>query len=402
MLVGQRHRDHGGDLVPRRTHADAQDARQRRACRSSSSAWARRSAARARRSTPARSFGNVFSSRQEPVGRAAPADGGDRRRGGHGRGLQRARSAARCSRSKCCAERCRSGWCCRRSPPRPSRPRSRRLHPQRADLRDARLRGHASDLPVRRPRGADRRRLGGRLRPADRLGGPGGPSAGAATSRRPRSFSRSGSSRSLSRRCWAMGRTSRRSLFRQPMAPLALLLLLPIRPLCTVGLVASGAPGGLFTPSLAAGRADGQRARLPLAAYVAPQGDLGLFALLGAGAMVAATTQGPVSTLVMMMELTGQARLFALPMLVMHRRRDADGAQHRDPLDLRGAAYRRGGRRAAEAAGGAVLGRAAGSIAATACLEQPPNGKAASLAAFSFVRGVFASDQRAATGFARR
>ena len=38
--------------------------------------------------------------------------------------------------------------------------------------------------------------------------------------------------------------------------------------------------------------------------------------LLGAGAMVAATTQGAISALVMVMELTGQARLFALPMLI--------------------------------------------------------------------------------------
>ena len=33
--------------------------------------------------------------------------------------------------------------------------------------------------------------------------------------------------------------------------------------------------------------------------------------------MLAATTQGPVSSLVLMMELTGQARLFALPMLLI-------------------------------------------------------------------------------------
>ncbi len=105
-------------------------------------------------------------------------------------------------------------------------------------------------------------------------------------------------------------------LFRQPMAPLALLLLLPIRPLCTIGLVASGSPGGLFTPSLAAGALMGSALGSLWLLFV-PQGDIGLFALLGAGAMVAATTQGPVSTLVMMMELTGQARLFALPMLVI-------------------------------------------------------------------------------------
>jgi chloride channel protein, CIC family len=105
-------------------------------------------------------------------------------------------------------------------------------------------------------------------------------------------------------------------LFRQPIAPLALLVLLPIRPLCTVGSVASGAPGGLFTPSLAAGALAGSALGALWLSFV-PQGDIGLFALLGAGAMIAATTQGPISALVMMMELTGQARLFALPMLVV-------------------------------------------------------------------------------------
>ena len=47
-----------------------------------------------------------------------------------------------------------------------------------------------------------------------------------------------------------------------------------------------------------------------------PGGDIGVYALLGGGAMLAATTQGPISSLVLMMELTGQARQFALPMLV--------------------------------------------------------------------------------------
>jgi H+/Cl- antiporter ClcA len=32
--------------------------------------------------------------------------------------------------------------------------------------------------------------------------------------------------------------------------------------------------------------------------------------------MLGATTQGPISSLVLMMELTGQARAFALPMLI--------------------------------------------------------------------------------------
>ncbi len=104
-------------------------------------------------------------------------------------------------------------------------------------------------------------------------------------------------------------------MFQQPFGPVALLVLLPLRPLCTIVSVASGAPGGLFTPSLSAGALAGGALGALWLSFV-PQGNVGLFALLGAGAMVAATTQGPISTLVMMMELTGEARLFALPMLV--------------------------------------------------------------------------------------
>jgi len=42
----------------------------------------------------------------------------------------------------------------------------------------------------------------------------------------------------------------------------------------------------------------------------------GLFALLGAAAVLAATTQGPISTVVLMIELTGRDRSFILPMLL--------------------------------------------------------------------------------------
>jgi H+/Cl- antiporter ClcA len=43
---------------------------------------------------------------------------------------------------------------------------------------------------------------------------------------------------------------------------------------------------------------------------------VGLCALLGASAVIAATTQGPISAIVLMMELTGRDRSFALPMLL--------------------------------------------------------------------------------------
>ncbi len=105
------------------------------------------------------------------------------------------------------------------------------------------------------------------------------------------------------------------TLFARGLPTLAVLILLPVRPLCTIGSVASGAPGGLFTPSLAAGALMGAALGEAWGAFV-PGTHNGVFALLGAGAMLAATTQGPISSLILMMELTGQAREFALPMLI--------------------------------------------------------------------------------------
>ena len=105
-------------------------------------------------------------------------------------------------------------------------------------------------------------------------------------------------------------------LFLHPLEPVVLAALVFVRPLATVASVASGAPGGLFTPSLAAGALAGA-ALGELWLQIHPGGDIGLYALLGAGAMLAASTQGPISSLVLMMELTGQARAFALPMITV-------------------------------------------------------------------------------------
>ena len=52
-------------------------------------------------------------------------------------------------------------------------------------------------------------------------------------------------------------------------------------------------------------------------AWLFPGIPSGLFALLGAGAMLAASTQGPISAVVLMMELTGYARAAILPMLII-------------------------------------------------------------------------------------
>lgn len=98
-------------------------------------------------------------------------------------------------------------------------------------------------------------------------------------------------------------------------APL-LLALLGLRPAATLLCLGSGAPGGLFTPTLATGALLGGVLGLPWM-LVWPGVPPGMFALLGATALVAATTQGPISATVLMMEMTGYARAAVLPMLVM-------------------------------------------------------------------------------------
>ena len=91
--------------------------------------------------------------------------------------------------------------------------------------------------------------------------------------------------------------------------------LLLLRPAATLLCLGSGAPGGLFTPSLAMGAMLGGVLGLPWS-WILPGVPPGLFALLGAAAMLAATTQGPISTVVLMMELTGYARAAMLPTLL--------------------------------------------------------------------------------------
>ena len=110
------------------------------------------------------------------------------------------------------------------------------------------------------------------------------------------------------------GQDLAQALFMGPLGTFALCSLVVLRPFATVASAASGAPGGLFTPSLTFGALMGS-ALGGLWLFIHPGGAIGLYAILGAGAMLAATTQGPISSLVLMMELTGQARAFAVPML---------------------------------------------------------------------------------------
>ena len=96
---------------------------------------------------------------------------------------------------------------------------------------------------------------------------------------------------------------------------LLLLTLVVLRPLATLVCVRCGAPGGLFTPSLTAGAMLGGVLGYAWS-WLWPGVPVGLCAVLGAGAVLAATTQGPISTVVLMMELTGRDRSFILPLIL--------------------------------------------------------------------------------------
>jgi H+/Cl- antiporter ClcA len=99
--------------------------------------------------------------------------------------------------------------------------------------------------------------------------------------------------------------------------PLTLLMiLLVLKPVATVMCIRSGAPGGLFTPSLTIGALLGGVLGHAWS-WLWPGVPPGLFALLGAGAILGATTQGPISTVVILMELTGRDRSFIPPLLLI-------------------------------------------------------------------------------------
>lgn len=98
-------------------------------------------------------------------------------------------------------------------------------------------------------------------------------------------------------------------------APALLGILIVLKPAATLLSMRSGAPGGMFTPTLTVGAMLGGALGWAWS-WLWPGVPAGLFALLGATAMLAATTQGPISASVLMMELTGRDRSFILPLLL--------------------------------------------------------------------------------------
>ena len=99
------------------------------------------------------------------------------------------------------------------------------------------------------------------------------------------------------------------------MAVPLLAAVLILKPLATVACLGSGAPGGLFTPTMTYGAVLGALLGHAWAA-VWPEAQIGSYAIIGAGAVLAASTQGPVSAIVLMLELTRRIDALMVPLML--------------------------------------------------------------------------------------
>ncbi|MGA2927766.1 MAG: chloride channel protein [Solirubrobacteraceae bacterium] len=94
-----------------------------------------------------------------------------------------------------------------------------------------------------------------------------------------------------------------------------LAVLLALKPLVTAACLGSGAPGGLFTPTLAYGVLFGG---LLGHAWTAlwPGAPAGSYALIGGGAVLAASMQGPLAAIVLIIELAHHSETLMVPLLL--------------------------------------------------------------------------------------
>jgi H+/Cl- antiporter ClcA len=97
------------------------------------------------------------------------------------------------------------------------------------------------------------------------------------------------------------------------------LVLLILRPLATATILRSGVPGGLFTPTMSLGAVAGLllgRGWSFLLPNTSAAGQLPTCALVGSAAVLAAATQGPVSSIIFVLELTRTADATIIPLLI--------------------------------------------------------------------------------------
>jgi H+/Cl- antiporter ClcA len=94
-----------------------------------------------------------------------------------------------------------------------------------------------------------------------------------------------------------------------------LAVLLVLKPLVTAACLGSGAPGGLFTPTLAYGVLLGGLLGKAWS-LIWPGAPLGAYAIIGGAAVLGAAMQGPLAAVVLMLELTHHADGLMVPVLL--------------------------------------------------------------------------------------
>ncbi len=92
-------------------------------------------------------------------------------------------------------------------------------------------------------------------------------------------------------------------------------VLLVLKPISTAGCLGSGAPGGLFTPTLAVGVLLGSLGGRAWE-LLWPGAPLGTYAVIGGAAVLAASMQAPLAAIVLMLELTHRAEGLLVPILL--------------------------------------------------------------------------------------
>ena len=91
--------------------------------------------------------------------------------------------------------------------------------------------------------------------------------------------------------------------------------LLILRPLATALCLKVGAPGGLFTPTMTFGALLGGLLGEGWS-HMAPRASKDSYAIVGAGALLASASHGPISSIVFMLELTNHTDTLIVPLMI--------------------------------------------------------------------------------------
>jgi H+/Cl- antiporter ClcA len=92
-------------------------------------------------------------------------------------------------------------------------------------------------------------------------------------------------------------------------------VLFALKPLATAACLGSGAPGGLFTPTLSFGVLFGELLGSGWT-QLWPGATLGSYAIVGGAAVLGASMQGPLAAVVLLLELTRQGESLLVPILI--------------------------------------------------------------------------------------